>query len=272
MNLAGKRVVLTGASGGIGGELARALAQAGAQLMLLGRDAERLDRLTAELRQTGATAAYIAADLRRPEAAQMLAGQARRVMGGTDILINNAGIGRFQLFEADDPAAMEALLSLDLLAPMRLAHALLPEMLARGDGQIVNIGSTFGRLAFPGYAAYSAAKHGLRGWSEALRRELAGTGVSVSYISPRATHTPMNDARTTALNVALKTPVDEPQVVAAQILRAISRRRAEAQLGWPEKLFVRLNALWPRLVDRGLAKKLTVIKQHAKDATQPVTP
>lgn len=136
-------------------------------------------------------------------------------------------------------------------------------MLARGDGQIVNIGSTFGRLAFPGHSAYSAAKHGLRGWSEALRRELAGTGVAVTYVAPRATRTPLNDARVDALNAALKTRVDEPGAVAPRIVRAIARRRAEVQLGWPERLLVRLNALFPRLVDRGLAARLPLIRRHA---------
>lgn len=269
MNLAGKRVVLTGASGGIGSELARALGRAGTQLILLGRNAERLDRLAAELRRGGVSATCASVDLRRPDAALTVAQEARRTMGGTDILINNAGTGRFQLFEADSPAEMEALVALNLFAPMRLAHALLPEMLARGDGQIVNIGSTFGRLAFPGHAAYSAAKHGLRGWSEALRRELAGAGVRVSYLSPRATRTPLNDARTDALNTALKTRVDEPQAVAAQILRAISRGCAELQLGWPEKLLVHLNALLPRLVDRGLAAKLATIQRHARAPANP---
>ena len=264
--LAGKRAVLTGASGGIGSALARALGRAGAQLVLLGRDAGRLEHVASGLRRAGTAVTTLAIDLRRPDAAGLVAQEARRAMGGTDILVNNAGIGRFQLFEAEEPEQLEQLLALNLLAPMRLAQALLPEMLARGDGQIVNIGSTFGRLAFPGQAAYSAAKHGLRGWSEGLRRELVGTGVAVSYIAPRATRTALNDPRADALNAALGTRVDDPAAVAARIARAIAERRAELQLGWPEKLLVRVNALFPRLVDRGLAAKLATVRQHARAA------
>lgn len=264
MTLAGKRIVLTGATGGIGSSLAHALSRQNAQLVLVGRNPQRLGQLAAALRETGSTPISVIADLANPDAAAAIAYQARQALGGADILINNAGLGHFRLFEDDDPAAAAALLELNLLAPMRLARALLPEMLARGDGRIVNVGSTFGRLGFPGYSAYSAAKHGLRGWSEALRRELVGSGVSVIYVSPRATETGLNDARATALNQALKTAVDQPEAVARQILRTIEQRRPEAQLGWPEKLLVRLNAVWPGLIDRALAPKLPLIRRCAQ--------
>lgn len=261
--LQGRRVVLTGANGGIGTALARRLAHEGARLLLVGRRAESLSALSEELRGQGADATSMALDLQRPEAIAQLTRRVQMSFGGADILINNAGVTRFGLFETEDPAGAEQLLALNLLVPMRLTRALLPGMLTRRDGQIVNIGSTFGSLAFPGFSIYSASKFGMRGWSEALRRELAGTGVTVSYLSPRATRTAANDDRVNALNARLKTAVDQPEAVAKQLVRAIAARRPRLQLGAGERLFTCINALIPGLVDRALRGKMPAIREHA---------
>lgn len=268
MSLAGKRIVLTGASGGIGSALARELAREGAALLLVGRRPETLSALAVELAGLGGRAIPVPADLRQAQSAQTVARRAREEFGGVDILVNNAGATRFGLFQQESLDAAEQLLAVNLLGPMRLTQALLPEMLTRGRGQIVNIGSTFGSLAFPGFSLYAASKFGLRGWSEALRRELAGSGVDVCHLSPRATRTAANDARVEAMNAQLGTAVDSPEAAARQLCRAIARGRRRLQLGAPETLFTAINALAPALVDRALGAKLPVIRRHAQpDAT-----
>ncbi len=136
---------------------------------------------------------------------------------------------------------------------------------------LVNLGSTFGSIGYPGFTAYCASKFALRGFSEALRRELADSQIKVLYIAPRATRTAMNSADVVAMNNELKVEMDDPQEVARQIVHAIATEREELYLGWPEKLFVRLNGLLPRLVDQALRKQLPVIKRFAR-ADQPRPP
>jgi len=126
-------------------------------------------------------------------------------------------------------------------------------MKARGRGHIVNIGSVFGSINFAHFVTYSSAKAGLRGFSEGLRREVAGSGIDVTYVAPRAVRTPFNGDDVLRLAAATRMNMDEPEAVAKRILRAISRHEKDVYIGFPESLFVRLNALMPRLVDVALA-------------------
>jgi short-subunit dehydrogenase len=130
----------------------------------------------------------------------------------------------------------------------------------RGTGLIVNIGSAFGAIGHPGYAAYSASKFGLRGFTEALYRELAGTGVRAIYVGPRAVATAMNAGRAGTLNVALETNVDQPAEVARTIARAMQAGRPRTHMGWPERALVRLNQLAPSLIDRAISRQLPLIR------------
>jgi short-subunit dehydrogenase len=128
---------------------------------------------------------------------------------------------------------------------------------------VVAVGSTFGALAFPGFAGYSASKYGLRGLIEGLHREYADAPIRFQYLAPRATRTDFNSAAVVAMNRELKTAEDAPETVAAALRAAIERGTARAQLGWPEALFVRLNALLPGLIDRDLKKRLPIVRRHA---------
>jgi short-subunit dehydrogenase len=159
------------------------------------------------------------------------------------------------------------LLNTNLVVPMHLTHALLPWLKSRQEAAIVNIGSTFGSLPFPGFAAYSAAKAGLRGFSQALRRELADSQVAVIHLAPRAIDTPMNSPAVNALNRDLKNPCDTVASVARQIVTAIRKETGERHFGFPERLFAWLNGMAPALIDRGLAGKLATIKRHAFSRT-----
>lgn len=258
MQLTDARILLTGASGGLGQELAKQLSAAGAQLLLAGRDASRLAEVS---RHLSGESSSVRADLTRPEGIAAAVGAAREF--GVNGLINNAGIGGFGLFERMDWPTAEQILATNLIAPMRLTHALLPWLKTRPEAMIVNIGSTFGSLPFPGFAAYSAAKSGLRGFSQALRRELGDTAISVMHMAPRAINTPLNSPEVNALNRALNNSSDTTEQVARQLISALRHESGERHFGFPEKIFAWLNGLAPSLIDRALAGKLATIKQFA---------
>lgn len=258
MQLKNARILLTGATGGLGRELARQLSVSGAQLLLAGRDNARLAELSGSL---PTLCSSVRADLMRPEGIAAVAGAAREF--GINVLINNAGVGNFALFDAQEWDTVEQVLATNLAAPLRLTHALLPLLKAQPEAAIVNIGSTFGSLPFPGFAAYSAAKAGLRGFSQALRRELADSRIAVIHFAPRAIDTPLNSDSVVALNRALGNRADSAAVVATQMVAALRRNRAERHFGFPERLFAWLNGIAPSLIDRGLSGKLPVVKRFA---------
>jgi short-subunit dehydrogenase len=170
-----------------------------------------------------------------------------------DILINLAGIQHFGPVERQSPEHLAASYMVNLVAPVRLTQAVLPSMKARGAGQIVNIGSIFGSINFAHFATYSSAKAGLRGFSQALRRELSGTGVGVTYIAPRAVRTPLNSPAVMQFAAITHMNMDDPDVIARRIVKAIRADRRDVYFGFPESLFVRINAIAPALVDGALA-------------------
>lgn len=252
------RILLTGASGGLGQALARQLSAGGAALLLTGREAGRLEEIVAN---PGGEISCLSADLTDPADLTRVAATAR--IFGVNVLINNAGVGCFGLLEEQTWPSIEQVLQTNLEMPMRLTHALLPWLIGQPQAVIVNIGSTFGSLPFPGFAAYSAAKAGLRGFSQALRRELADTPVSVVHLAPRAIDTPLNSSAVNALNRALGNRSDSPDDVARQVIEALLHEDRERHFGFPERLFAWLNGVAPRLIDQALAGKLPVIKKHA---------
>jgi len=178
------RAVLTGASGGIGRAMAAALAPHCDSLVLVGRDAARLASL-----QKNAT--VVSADLTTAAGRDAVAFASSNV----NLLVNNAGVSEFTGFAAQSDASMERILATNALAPMQLTRRLLPVLLAQSAACIVNVGSIMGYLGYPGCAAYSASKFALRGFSEALRRELADTSVKVMLLAPRTTRTSLSWAK-----------------------------------------------------------------------------
>jgi short-subunit dehydrogenase len=149
-------------------------------------------------------------------------------------------------------------MQLNVATPFEVIRAMLPILGAAANAEtparIVNVGSVFGAIGFPFFTAYSATKFGLRGFSEALRRELFERGIGVTYVAPRATQTPMNSAAIHRYADAAGMVFDDPILVAARIVQAIESDAAERTLGGPEPLFARLNGLWPQLFDRLLRK------------------
>jgi short-subunit dehydrogenase len=254
------RIVLTGAAGGIGSAVARRLAAAGAELVLSDLRAEPLERLRAGL-PAERPVRLVAADVSTELGRQALVAAAREHRA--NVLINVAGINPFGFVAEQSGVELARAMTINATAPMLLSQALLPVLAERVHAQIINVGSTFGSLGFPGFSVYAASKFAVRGFSEALRRELADTGIRVQYVAPRATRTSLATDRVRAMNEELGVGMDSPEDVAAAIERALRTERAELYLGRSERLFVKLNALFPRLVDRFLLRQLPIVRRHA---------
>lgn len=267
MNLRGSKVLLTGAAGGIGRALHAALLQQGARVLLSGRDGAALQAMLATARVPPEQGAACVADLTQAADRQRLCELAARWQGGIDVLINNAGVSELALLHTQSAQALERTLATNVTAPIDLCRQLVPHLRQRAQAHIVNVGSVLGGIGHPGYSVYCASKFALRGFSEALRRELADTSVRVHYLAPRATQTAINSPAAQAMSEALGASVDPPQVVAAALLDMLQHERAQQVIGWPEKLFVRINALWPRVVDNALRRQLQTIRRHADPAS-----
>lgn len=259
MLLENKQVLLSGASGGIGWAIAEQLAKAGAKLLLLGRNEKKLLELQQSL---PGDHHIIVADLNTKEGRGQIANSCQQ--HGLDLWVNAAGVLDFQLFDDQNSDRVEQMLLTNLVSPILLTQSLLPLLQQRKDATIVNIGSIFGSIGHPGFAAYCASKFGLRGFTEALQRELADSGIRVLYLAPRATHTDLNSMAVTALNEALGNRVDSPQKVAQELMNILASKRKLRYMGWPENLFVRINGLFPGVVHNALVKKLAIIRHHAQ--------
>ena len=259
-------ILLTGAAGGIGSTIARHFAADGHSLLLTDINSEPLEKLATKLRSDqDATVQTLAADLTSEEGRNQLASKAREF--NVDVLINAAGYNRFGLLENISDTDIERIFSINIISPILLCKALLPWLTTRESAHIVNIGSTFGSLGYAGFASYSASKFSLRGFSEALRREIADTGVKVHYLAPRAVKTAFNEDEVNRMNEALGVAMDSPEVIPGAIARMLKRGQSEHFIGGPERFFVKLNGLFHRLVDKGLAGQLKTIQHHARLAT-----
>ena len=267
MTLDDSTVLVTGAAGGIGSCVARRLGAAGAALLLTDFRSEPLLALASELRRAGVAADAVAADLGRAEDRALLAARAAALQ--VDVLVNVAGINPFGLFAEQSDAEIAQALAINAVAPILLCRALLPVLAKRGEAHIVNVGSAFGSLGYPGFSVYAASKFAVRGFTEALRRELADTAIDLHYVAPRATSTALSTDRICAMNEQLGVAMDPPESVAAAIENCLVRSRREVYLGKPERLFGLLNAVMPRIVDWALRRQLPVIKRFASRPDKP---
>jgi short-subunit dehydrogenase len=236
------RVLLTGASGGIGRAMAQQLREAGAAVLGVGREAGA----------PGPFDDWVQADLCTPEGVAVAARAASEFQANTAVLA--AGLPCFGPLASLAPERMAAVLQTNLLAPMLLTQALLPQLQRQSRSQLVFVGSVLGRIGVPGFSVYGASKAGLHGFAEALRRELADTTVRVQWLAPRSTRTAFNDAAVQAFNEATGTPSDTPQAVAQALLSLIEDEQAERHLGFAERLAVRINALAGGLLDGSFSR------------------
>lgn len=261
MELRDKNILLTGAAGGIGRQLAVRLAERGAHLALVDANEEVLKEVGAAVPRSK----IIVGDLSSSQGCLAIADAATEALGQIDILINLAGMMSFRCFEDEDLDVMERIIEVNLLGAMRLTRHVLPAMVERDQGRIINVGSVFGSIGFAYFTAYSASKFGLRGFSEALRRELYDSKIKVMYLAPRAVKTPLNTGRIMRMGKATKMNMDSPEVVVERVLKAIDNDRKEVYIGFPESLFVQINLRFPRLVDKALAAQNRIARAFAKE-------
>jgi short-subunit dehydrogenase len=217
--LQGKTVLLTGASGGIGLPLARELAREGCHLALAGfRNPEPLRSLICDLEKEGVKAACFFYDLASQSGRMGLVEAVCAQFGLPDILINNAGISRFGSIAGMNEAVVNRILETNLAGPMLLTHLLLPEMIQRKSGHILNVSSMAGKAGVGYLAAYSASKAGLISWTYALHQELRGTGVQASVVSPIF----VSDAGLHA-KLGVRAPLITREVSPERVTRAVLR-------------------------------------------------
>lgn len=192
-NLTGKTALVTGATGGIGGEIATALHAQGATVALSGRNKEKLDALAKEL---GSNVHTIVADLSSSDGIASLLKDAEEAMGQIDILVNNAGLTRDNLSMRMKDEEWDEVIDVNLTAPFKLAKACQRGMMKRRNGRIINISSVVGTTGNPGQCNYVASKAGMMGWTKAMAMEIASRGITVNCVAPGFIATAMTDALT----------------------------------------------------------------------------
>jgi len=246
----GKNVILTGASRGIGVHIARALAARHTNVLLVARSEADLRRLAEELRSPHTKVAVAAIDLGEPDAAERIAAAAANELEAVDVLVNNAAIELQRRFHALDTGEIEHVLRVDLIAPIKLSRLMLPQMLERGYGRIINISSLAGRTGFPFSEAYAASKDGLIAFSRVLRNDYGRAGVSASAVVLGAVRDAGLGQRTldeTGLKANTAFMV-RPEKVAKAVLRAIEKDRAEIVVApGPGRVMKALMDLFPGL-------------------------
>jgi short-subunit dehydrogenase len=272
MKPASIRALVTGGAGGIGGAIASELLERGASVLLVDRDQAALGRSALRFARYADRVGVLAADLTSAADRQRICSEAACWRGGVNVLVNNAGINHFRMFEDQPAEQLDLALAINVQAPIHLCHGMLAQLRRQPEACILNTGSVFGAIGYPGYAVYSATKFAVRGFTEALRRELADTTVRVRYVAPRATRTGINTSAVERMNDELGVTMDPPELVATAVCDMLVGGREEAVLGWPEKFFARVNGVLPRLVDGALRRQLPVIRRYATEpATAPRT-
>lgn len=236
-------VIVTGASSGIGAATALRLGRPQMTLVLAARRAAELAEVARRIESNGGAAVVVPTDVRDPAAVGALVARAREITGRIDVLVNNAGVGGDASVLADD-ADVDRMIDVNLRAPIRLMRAVVPHMREQSAGHIVNIGSVAGEVGIGG--TYSATKFALRGMTDSVRRELAGTGIHVTLIEPGYIATPLNSGRRN---------LPGPGIVAAAVDSALRRPRRRIIVPAKYRAAVLLSNALPALTDRVYAGK-----------------
>ena len=238
-SLAGEVAIVTGASSGIGAATARELGRRGARLALAARRATELEAQAEAIRRAGGEAVAIPTDVSEPAQVRELVDRATDAFGRSDVLVNNAGASWFRPLASSPPDEVIGLLEVNLLGAILLTRAVLPGMLERGRGSIICVGSLSGRVAME--PVYSASKYGVRGFSLALRRQLAGSGVSVSLVSPGNIDT--------AMTRHVQGRLPKPDLVATTIADLVTTPRREVVVPRRHYAIAWLEQVLPQVAD-----------------------
>lgn len=254
MRLKDKVALITGAGSGIGRALAIEAARRGMTVALMGRRADALHE-TLELLGQHANHVALPGDVTVPGVRVALRQYIDRWAGRLDVLVNNAGVLTAGPLSRTSDETLELMMRTNVIAPAALTRELLPLLQRAAPSRIVNVGSVFGDIAYPLFGAYSASKFGLRGLSIALRRELKQFGVGVTYAAPRATNTAAAGAFA-SLITPMQMRIDDPAKVARDIWAAVARDADSVYAKGPERVFVLVQRLFPRLIDRSIAAQM----------------
>jgi short-subunit dehydrogenase len=260
--LEGRRIILTGASEGIGRALALALSAQKARIVLAARDASRLESLVRECRAAGGEAHAVPTDVANAHDCEWLIAEAMRALGGIDVLVNNAGITMWSRFDAlADLEVFDRLLEVNYLAPVRLTSLALPHLKA-SRGLMVAVASLAGLTGVPERTAYAGSKHALVGFCDSLRIELAGSGVDVCVVAPDFVVTETHKRAMGPDGQPLgESPMQQLKIMtaadcAARIIRGVERRERLVLMSARGKLGRWLKLLAPALIDRMAAKAI----------------
>jgi short-subunit dehydrogenase len=257
-DLNGKRVILTGASGGIGRALAAEIVKAGSRVVLAARGAEALSDLARDLRGAGGEVVVVPTNIANPNDRRELVDRAVAELGGIDLLINNAGVGSWGHFASSTPEIMRQVMEVNFFAPVELIRAAMPHLTNGHQPAIVNVTSMCGRKGMPAWSEYSASKFALVGMSEAMRGEFARYDVDVITVVPGLTNSGFQDhwLRTDGkADLQFETGMS-PEYLAAGIVQAIRDNRREVVFGGEARRLLRFNRFFPRLTNWLIARKV----------------
>jgi uncharacterized protein len=249
------RALVTGASSGIGTSFAKALRARGEKLILVARREDRLRELASQLGGEAAVA-VVPCDLTAPGAAERLVAEVEGRGLAVDFLVNNAGVGHTGPFVSEPLARVRAMMDLNVRAVVELARLVLPGMIARGRGRLINVVSTSAFQPVPYLNVYGASKVFVLSFTEALATELKGTGIRVQALCPGLTRSEFHEVAGTDKVLFNRTSAMEPDRVVALSLRALDRGRLRVVTGWQNRLVVGIQRFAPQALSRWIAGEL----------------
>ena len=258
--------VIVGATGGIGKAIVENLCKNNVNVVLVARNAEALQSMQTELKrqfpqlQLQSLCCDLSDTESREQFIQALSQQNIRI----NYYINNAGVNDFSLFSHQSSEAIEQMMLINVVYPLQLIQQIIPLMSKTAPSQIINMGSTFGSIGYPGYVSYCASKFALRGATEALAREYSNSKIQFKYFSPRATDTAMNSPVVVEMNAKLGVKMDSPAFVAEELYQFMQNDKLYYQVGYPEKIFVKVNQVLPNVVSNSIQKDIDKIQRFAE--------
>ena len=256
IDLLGLRIIVTGASSGIGWELAKQLAHEKSRLVLAGRNRDKLEELAGIIREQGSEAHPVPTDVSDSRQRKTLIDTALARLGGIDLLINNAGVGAMGFFSDADENRLRRIFEVNFFGVTELTRLTLPHLRQGKTPMVVNVSSILGRRAIPGCTEYCASKFALAGWSEGLRAELSHQGIHVLLVCPGRIQT---NFQQNLLEDKIRFAWQNHRQMSAErcaqlIVRAMRRRKNELTTTAEGKLLLWLNRMSPRLVDFFLSR------------------